>query len=299
MPRFRSTLLWFVLLICAFSAFADRAEAEEMLTSWYGPGLYGLPTASGEPYDAYGYTAAHKTLPLGTKLVVRCKGRSVPVTVNDRGPYVGDRALDLSEGVAQELGLAQAGVDYVEYSLAASGGYGASYPAPSVAVDAGAYIVQPGDTLSQLAARLATSTEHLAEHNDLADPDLLYSGQILYPSLPEEDHVGGGSTIIDNLAFGEEATAFDAAAADNTWIVEDPFVYLAAGSRESEPQILDGAITLDETGISESDMIGDNTSIGEGALDESFTSENEESESQMSSEGPIVSGEDLAAVAAD
>ena len=216
MPRFRSTLLWFVLLICAFSAFADRAEAEEVLASWYGPGLYGLPTASGEPYDAYSYTAAHKTLPLGTKLVVSYKGCSVPVTVNDRGPYIGDRALDLSERVAQELGLTQAGVDYVEYSFAASGGYGASYLAPRVTVDAGAYIVQPGDTLSQIAAHLGTSTEHLAEHNDLADPDLLYSGQILYPSLPEEDHVGGGSTIIDNLAFGEEATAFDAAAADNT-----------------------------------------------------------------------------------
>ncbi len=105
--------------------------------------------------------------------------------------------------------------------------------------------------------------------------------------------------MIDNLAFGEEATAFDAAAADNTWIGEDPFVCLASGSREPEPQILDGAITLDETGISESDMMGDNTSIGEGALDESFTSENEEPESQMSSEGPIVSGEGLAAVAAN
>ena len=52
LPRFRSTLLWFVLLICAFSAFADRVEAKEILTSWYGPGLYGLPTASSEPYDA-------------------------------------------------------------------------------------------------------------------------------------------------------------------------------------------------------------------------------------------------------
>ena len=67
----------------------------------------------------------------------------------------------------------------MEYSFAASGSYGASYPAPPVAVDAGAYIVQPGDTLSQIAARSGTSTEHLAEHNGLADPDLLYSGQIL------------------------------------------------------------------------------------------------------------------------
>jgi hypothetical protein len=54
-------------------------------------GLIRLLTASGEPYDAYGYTAP-QTLALGAKLVVSCNGGSVPLTVNDRGPYVGDRA---------------------------------------------------------------------------------------------------------------------------------------------------------------------------------------------------------------
>ena len=55
-------------------------------------GLIRLLIASDESYDAHAYTAAPQTLPLGTKLVVSCKECSVPVTVNDRGPYLGDRA---------------------------------------------------------------------------------------------------------------------------------------------------------------------------------------------------------------
>src|SRR5215207_288842 len=119
-----SKLLWILLLVSAFLALGnDRAEAKTGLTSWYGPGFEGLPTASGEPFDPYGYTAAHKTLPLGTDLVVSYAGRSVQVTVNDRGPYVGRRELDLSQGAAEYIGLTQAGVDYVKYSRA--GGYDA------------------------------------------------------------------------------------------------------------------------------------------------------------------------------
>jgi rare lipoprotein A len=109
-----------------------RAESETMLASWYGPGLEGLPTATGEPYDPYGYTAAHKTLPLGTELVVGYGASSVEVTVNDRGPYVGNRELDLSRGAAEALGLTQNGVDYVRYAQVGSAanqydGGGAAY----------------------------------------------------------------------------------------------------------------------------------------------------------------------------
>ena len=109
-----------------------RAEADTMLASWYGPGFEGLPTATGEPYDPYGYTAAHKTLPLGTELVVGYGANSVEVTVNDRGPYVGERELDLSLGAAEALGLTQSGVEYVQYAYAGSAanqydGGGAAY----------------------------------------------------------------------------------------------------------------------------------------------------------------------------
>ena len=83
-----------------------------MLSSWYGGYFHGRTTANGETYDMYGYTAAHKTLPFGTKLRV-CYHGCVDVYVNDRGPYIGTRELDLSYGAAREIGLIETGVDYV------------------------------------------------------------------------------------------------------------------------------------------------------------------------------------------
>jgi rare lipoprotein A len=79
--------------------------------SWYGPGFAGHSTASGEVFDPFALTAAHKTLPFGTRLLVRNPdtGRSVWVRVNDRGPYAGGRDLDLSQGAAQAIGLAGTG----------------------------------------------------------------------------------------------------------------------------------------------------------------------------------------------
>jgi rare lipoprotein A len=191
-----SRLLWVLLLVSAFLALGDdRAEARTGLASWYGPGFEGLPTASGEPYDPYGYTAAHKTLPLGTDLAVSYGGRSVQVTVNDRGPYVGGRELDLSQGAAEYLGLTHAGVDYVDY-YAVGGGYDAGYESypetgeysgysgtesyASGDASGGTYVVQSGDTLSGIAAELGTSVEDLAAANGITNPDLVYAGQTLY-----------------------------------------------------------------------------------------------------------------------
>ncbi|MBV9453670.1 MAG: septal ring lytic transglycosylase RlpA family protein [Rubrobacter sp.] len=94
----------------------NHIGAHEALASWYGPELQGSPTASGEPFDPYGYTCAHKTLPFGTQLLVSYEGKTVQVTVNDRGPYIDGRELDLSQGAADALGLTQAGVGYVEIS---------------------------------------------------------------------------------------------------------------------------------------------------------------------------------------
>ena len=76
-----------------------------MVTTYYGYELEGSPTASGQPFDPEGYTAAHRTLPLGTRLLVSYGGESVRVTVNDRGPYVAGFDLDLSLAAARELGL--------------------------------------------------------------------------------------------------------------------------------------------------------------------------------------------------
>ena len=80
-----------------------------MLTSWYGPGFHGRLTANGERYNQYAMTAAHKTLPFGTRLKV-CLNGCVIVRVTDRGPYIGSRQLDLSYGAAAQIGLLDRGV---------------------------------------------------------------------------------------------------------------------------------------------------------------------------------------------
>jgi len=72
--------------------------------SWYGPGFVGSPTASGAPYDPERLTCANKELPLGTVIRVSANGRAISCLVNDRGPYVGDRVLDMSRAGSRALG---------------------------------------------------------------------------------------------------------------------------------------------------------------------------------------------------
>lgn len=85
--------------------FASTGVTFEGVASWYGPGFEGNPTASGQIFDPSLYTAASKELPLGTWLHVSHEGRGVVVLVNDRGPYVDDRILDLSHAAAQAIGI--------------------------------------------------------------------------------------------------------------------------------------------------------------------------------------------------
>jgi rare lipoprotein A len=85
------------------------------VASWYGPGFHGHTTANGETYDQYGFTAAHKTLPFGTVLLVTFEDRMVLLRINDRGPYVEDRFLDLSKGSADALGFG--GIGYVDAEI--------------------------------------------------------------------------------------------------------------------------------------------------------------------------------------
>ncbi|NJL45435.1 MAG: septal ring lytic transglycosylase RlpA family protein, partial [Leptolyngbyaceae cyanobacterium SM2_3_12] len=80
--------------------------------SWYGPYFHGRQTATGERFNQHALTAAHKSLPFGTYLKVRnvLNDKTVVVRVNDRGPYVGERSLDLSYAAAQCLGSEYVGV---------------------------------------------------------------------------------------------------------------------------------------------------------------------------------------------
>jgi rare lipoprotein A len=86
------------------------------VASWYGKGFHGRPTASGEIYDMYQPTAAHLTAPLGTYALVTNleNGQSVRVRINDRGPYVRPRILDLSYEAARQIGLVRPGTGRVQ-----------------------------------------------------------------------------------------------------------------------------------------------------------------------------------------
>jgi len=128
---------------------------EEGLASWYGADFHGRRTANGERYNMYAMTAAHKTLPLGTSVTVthRETGRRIRVRVNDRGPFVPGRIIDLSFAAARALGSAQEGVApvRVEAELPASA-FAAARPAPAPAAAVlhahqplrGAFAVQVG-----------------------------------------------------------------------------------------------------------------------------------------------------------
>ena len=96
----------------AAAGLAETSESFYGTASWYGPGFHGRKTANGEIFDENALTAAHKTLPFNThlKVINRLNGKSVVVRINDRGPYVGQRSLDLSKAAAHCLGSTSSGV---------------------------------------------------------------------------------------------------------------------------------------------------------------------------------------------
>jgi rare lipoprotein A len=83
------------------------AQVQSGKASWYGPGFHGKRTASGERFNTNDLTAAHRTLPFGTRVRVvnKSTGRSVVVRINDRGPYAHGRVIDLSRASAQAIGI--------------------------------------------------------------------------------------------------------------------------------------------------------------------------------------------------
>lgn len=93
------------------------------VASWYGKKFHGRRTANGEVYDMYGVSAAHKTLPLGTVVEVTrlSTGRKIALRINDRGPFVADRIIDLSYGAAKRLGMVEDGTARVRVVALAKG----------------------------------------------------------------------------------------------------------------------------------------------------------------------------------
>jgi len=108
-----------LLVGCAHSPPAAPGALEEGEASYYGPGFYGRRTASGEVLRPGTFTAAHRTLPFGTcvRVTVLDTGRSVEVRINDRGPNVAGRILDVSEAAAKVLQMQGRGVVRVRLNL--------------------------------------------------------------------------------------------------------------------------------------------------------------------------------------
>lgn len=96
-----------------------RAVLETGTASWYGPGFAGRPTASGEIFDPLDMTAAHPELPLGTEVVVvnLANGREARLRINDRGPFIADRVIDVSKAAAKALGFYYTGLAEVRVEL--------------------------------------------------------------------------------------------------------------------------------------------------------------------------------------
>lgn len=104
----------FVLSAALMASTPAAAHAQTMIASWYGPHFHGHPTASGCIYNQHALTAASRDLPLGSLIAVSRQGRRVILLVNDRGPFVSGRRLDLSHAAAQRLDMLRVGVAEVQ-----------------------------------------------------------------------------------------------------------------------------------------------------------------------------------------
>ena len=113
-------VLFFVVLFfsaCSSARYETQHEPNVVVASWYGPDFQGKPTASGEKFDMHALTCAHREYPFGTVLKVTniAGGKSVRCVVNDRGPFVPGRDIDLSYAAARKIGLTSTGPVQVEY----------------------------------------------------------------------------------------------------------------------------------------------------------------------------------------
>ncbi len=170
---------------------------ERGVASWYGPGFHRVRTSTGEPYDMYAMTAAHKTLPIPAYVRVTNlqNGRSIVVRVNDRGPFVGNRIIDLSYTAAYKLDMLRNGTAMVEVrSLepAANAPLLAQATAPTRAADA-APLAAP------LTATPLTATPLAAEAAPAANPP---------PSANADASGGAVSTVPVPRALFIQAGAF-------------------------------------------------------------------------------------------
>ena len=144
-PPFYDVLGRHYTLLASPDGYVERGVA-----SWYGPGFHGVSTSLGEPYDMYAMTAAHKTLPIPcyARVTNLTNGRSIVVRINDRGPFVANRLIDLSYTAAAKLDMLRLGTAMVEVRVITPGdpqsealNRATETPPPTLYVQAGAFAV--------------------------------------------------------------------------------------------------------------------------------------------------------------
>jgi len=160
-----------ILLLCAVGLLSCCARlappsmagghALSGVASWYGEDFHGRRTSNREIYNMFDMTAAHKTLPFGTRVMVTnlTNGRSVSVRINDRGPFVGERIIDLSYAAAQMIDMVGPGTAPVRVDILSAGGRAAAAapPMPRYSVQVGAFSYEDNarDLERRLKARFA------------------------------------------------------------------------------------------------------------------------------------------------
>lgn len=154
---------------------------EKGMASWYGPDFHGKTTASGEKYDMHAFTAAHTTLPLGTRVRVTNldNGKDVVVKITDRGPFAKSRIIDLSHAAAKALGMLSKGTGRVEVAAL-----------PPLKTAKG-FALQVGSFSSRSNAEsLAKTLSEQHEHVRLVEENGLYKVRLgRYPTLEEAEKV--------------------------------------------------------------------------------------------------------------
>ena len=147
---------------CATGRPRTGVTIERGMASWYGPGFDGRRTASGERYDMHALTAAHPTLPFDTLVEVRNveNGKSVRVRINDRGPFLKNRIIDLSKGAAKAIGMLGPGTALVELVALGQLPYGPR----AFAVQVGAF--QETGRAEELAASLCRDYPDVSVRSD-------------------------------------------------------------------------------------------------------------------------------------
>lgn len=181
---------------CTRIKVTSQAPAQTGLASWYGPDFHGRATSSREIYDMYDLTAAHKTLPFGTMVVVTNleNGKSVTVRINDRGPFVKGRIIDLSYAAAKAIDMVGPGVVPVKLEILEKSAFPSSLRKPKYFVQVGAFIKKENAVLLRNELRKQYPKVRISEFS--TRENLYYRVRIPSSSRKEAENIS--SRLLDS-----------------------------------------------------------------------------------------------------